>query len=84
MGDGQRIWLALSTLTFEEDEPWGCCFFGAMFDESALYCTEVTLVGRFGLGLGIDPRANSTIANLRQYSTVRKLFVAFFQPVLLP
>ena len=85
VGDGQRIWLALSTLTFEEDEPWGCCFFGAMFDESAVYCTEVTLVGRFGLGLGIDPRADSTSVALPIYvNTVRKLFVAFFQPVLLP
>jgi hypothetical protein len=30
----------LSTLTFEEDELWFCCFFGGMIDESA-----VTLVG---------------------------------------
>ena len=56
-----------------------------MFDESALYCTEVTLVNRFGLGLGIDPRADSTSVALPIYvNTVRKLFVAFFQPVLLP
>ena len=81
MDDGQRIWLALSTLTFEEDEPWGCCFFGAMFDESALYCTEVTLVGRFGLGLGIAPRADSISVALPIYvNTVRNCSWHFSSP----
>jgi hypothetical protein len=52
-----------------------------MFDESALYCTEVTLVSRFGLGLGIDPRADST--SVRQYSVhVRGIFPACFITVM--